>query len=241
MVITSSSAAVLNPPNHPNVYDESSWCGVTWEQAMDPQNTYKASKVRLTSTTHLPLSDLLTGSQKFAEQAAWSFLTTHSPRFTLATINNTYTFGPIPRSLASLTTLNTSNHRIRDLVQGRMRDGIHPTAPVFTFVDVRDVALAHVRAMTVPEAGGKRFYVVGGFFSNPRLAGIVRRRFPELEEKLPTREEAEGKDDFPEDHWAFDNSRSREVLGLKYKGLEESVADTVESILRFEGSGKDGN
>ncbi|KAG7288364.1 hypothetical protein NEMBOFW57_007895 [Staphylotrichum longicolle] len=222
VIITSSSAAVLNPPNHPKAYDESSWCDVTWEQAMDPQNTYKASK-------------------KFAEQAAWSFLTTHSPSFTLATINNTYTFGPIPRSLASLTTLNTSNHRIRDLVQGRMRDGIHPTAPVFTFVDVRDVALAHVRAMTVPEAGGKRFYVVGGFFSNPRLAGIVRRRFPELEEKLPAREEAEGKDDFPEDHWAFDNSRSREVLGLKYRGLEESVADTVESILRFEGSGKDGN
>lgn len=122
-----------------------------------------------------------------------------------------------------------------------MRDGIHPTAPVFTFVDVRDVALAHVRAMTVPEAGGKRFYVVGGFFSNPRLAGIVRRRFPELEGRLPSREEAEGKDDFPEDHWAFDSSRSREVLGLKYTGLEESVVDTVESILRFEGSGTDGN
>lgn len=95
--------------------------------------------------------------------------------------------------------------------------------------------------MTVPEAGGKRFYVVGGFFSNPRLAGIVRRRFPELEGRLPSREEAEGKDDFPEDHWAFDSSRSREVLGLKYTGLEESVVDTVESILRFEGSGTDGN
>lgn len=174
-------------------------------------------------------------SQKFAEQAAWAFHATHSPSFTLATINNTYTFGPVPRSLASLDTVNTSNHRIRDLVRGHMRGGIHPTAPVFTFVDVRDVALAHVRALTVPEAAGKRFYVVGGFFSNPRLAGIIRRRFPELRGRLPPADE-DAKDDFPEDHWGFDNSRSREVLGLVYTGLETSVVDTVESILRLEGA-----
>ncbi|KAK4246196.1 hypothetical protein C7999DRAFT_42341 [Corynascus novoguineensis] len=215
IVITSSSAAVLNPPNHPKVYDESSWSDVTWEQALDPEHTYRASK-------------------KFAEKAAWGFITVNKPSFTLATINNTYTFGPVPRSLNSLDAVNTSNHRIRDLVQGRMRHGIHPTAPVFTFVDVRDVALAHVRALTVPEAGGKRFYVVGGYFSNPRLAGIIRRRFPQLKGQLPPEEEA-AKDDFPEDHWAFDNSRSKEVLGLEYTGLEKSVVDTVESILRFSG------
>jgi nucleoside-diphosphate-sugar epimerase len=239
VVITSSSAAVLNPPNHPKVYDESSWSDVTWEQAKDPKHTYRASKV----TTNFRSPDRQPGTksrhgvtdnpaQKFAEQKAWTFQASWHSRFTLATINNTYTFGPVSRSLASLDSLNTSNHRIRDLVQGRMREGIHPTAPVFTFVDVRDVALAHVRALTVPEAGGKRFYVVGGYFSNPRLAGIIRRRFPELEAegRLPP----EGEDDFPEDHWGFDNSRSREVLGLEYRGLEESVVDTVESILRFE-------
>ena len=120
-----------------------------------------------------------------------------------------------------------------------MRNGIHPTAPVFTFVDVRDVALAHVRAMTVPEAAGKRFYVVGGFFSNHRIAGIVRRRFPQLEDKLPPAEEDE-KDDFPKDHWAFDNSQSKEVLGLEYTGLEKSVVDTVESILAFSGARGEG-
>ncbi|KAL2173088.1 uncharacterized protein P884DRAFT_288300 [Thermothelomyces heterothallicus CBS 202.75] len=215
VVITSSSAAILNPPNHPKVYDESSWADVTWDQAMDPEHTYRASK-------------------KFAEKAAWDFVATNAPSFTLATINNTYTFGPIPRNLAGLDALNTSNHRIRDLVQGRMRGGIHPTAPVFTFVDVRDVALAHVRALTMPEAGGKRFYVVGGYFSNPRLASIIRCRFPRLEGLLPPKREA-AKDDFPEDHWAFDNTRSREVLRLEYTDLEKTVVDTVESILKFEG------
>ena len=46
VVITSSSAAVLNPPNHRKVYDETSWSEVTWEEAMNPAHTYRASKVR---------------------------------------------------------------------------------------------------------------------------------------------------------------------------------------------------
>lgn len=46
VVFTSSSAAMLDPPNHPKVYDESCWCKVTSQEAMDPANTYRASKVR---------------------------------------------------------------------------------------------------------------------------------------------------------------------------------------------------
>jgi nucleoside-diphosphate-sugar epimerase len=214
VVITSSSAAVLNvAPDHLPVYSESNWCNVTWDQATDPAHTYRASK-------------------KFAEKAAWDFVSTEKPNFDLATINNTYTFGPLPHSLTSLDNLNTSNHRIRDMVLGRMKDGIAPTAPVFTFVDVRDVALAHVRALTVPEAGGNRFYMVGEFFSNAKIAEIIRREFPQLEDKFPPREEV--KSDFPEDHWKFDSSKAARVLGVEYTSLEKSVRDTVQSILERE-------
>ncbi|KAK5653284.1 hypothetical protein OQA88_9183 [Cercophora sp. LCS_1] len=205
VVITSSSAAILSPPNHLPVYNETCWSDVTLEQAMDPAHTYRASK-------------------KFAEKAAWDFVASEKPNFDLATINNTYTFGPIGPSPGEL---NTSNQRILNAVTGKWKDGVEPTAPVFTFVDVRDVAVAHVRAMTLPEAGGKRFYVVGEYFSNPKIAGIIRENFPELRDRLPE----ETADDFPEGHWKFDNARSREVLGLGYKGLEESVVDTVRSIL----------
>lgn len=144
---------------------------------------------------------------------------------------NTYTFGPVQRQLPTLDAINTSNQRIRDLVLGRMRGGLEPTAPVFTWVDVRDVALAHVRAITRPAAGGKRFYVVGGYFSNKKLADIIRERYPGLSEVLP---DGNVEDDFPADVYGFDNSRSREVLGIEYRGLEESVADTVGSILEWQ-------
>lgn len=45
VVMTSSSAAMLNPDSHARVYDETRWAPMTWEQAMLPQNTYRASKV----------------------------------------------------------------------------------------------------------------------------------------------------------------------------------------------------
>jgi nucleoside-diphosphate-sugar epimerase len=124
--------------------------------------------------------------------------------------------------------MNTSNHRIRDLVNGKMRDKLEPTAPVFTFVDVRDVALAHVRAMTIPEAGGHRFYVVGGYFSNKRLADIIRESQPELASQLPP---VDAEDDFPDDVYGFDNGKSRKILCLDYRPLADSVRDTVWSIL----------
>lgn len=155
-----------------------------------------------------------------------------SPSFDLATVCNTYTFGPVQRQLPTLDAINTSNQRIRDLVLGRMRGGLEPTAPVFTWVDVRDVALAHVRAITRPAAGGRRFYVVGGYFSNKKLADIIRARYPGLAGVLP--DEGSVEDDFPADVYGFDNSRSREVLGIEYRGLEEGVADTVESILEWQ-------
>ena len=46
IVLTSSSAAILNPKSHAKVYDESVWSPITFEEAMDPKNAYRGSKVR---------------------------------------------------------------------------------------------------------------------------------------------------------------------------------------------------
>lgn len=45
VVITSSFAAIVNPKQHPKVYSEKEWNPVTWEEAMDHANVYRASKV----------------------------------------------------------------------------------------------------------------------------------------------------------------------------------------------------
>ena len=46
VVVTSSFAAMVNREKHADVYDESCWGPMTDEQALEPANAYRASKVR---------------------------------------------------------------------------------------------------------------------------------------------------------------------------------------------------
>ncbi|KAJ5790717.1 uncharacterized protein N7518_007728 [Penicillium psychrosexuale] len=208
VVITSSFAAIVNGKQHPKVYSEKEWNPVTWEEALDHSQVYRASKT-------------------FAEKAAWAFVEKEKPNFDIATINPPLVFGPIVHYLNSLETINTSNQRIRNLIQGQMKEKIAPTG-TFLWVDVRDVALAHVRAIEVPEAGGERFFVTAGFFSNKELADIARETHPELESKLPP---ADAPSDFPKNIYQIDNSKSQKILGLEYRPLKQTVSDTIDSLL----------
>lgn len=50
---------------------------------------------------------------------------------------------------------------------------------------MRDLAECHVKAAELSEAGGKRFFVTAGYFSNREIADIIRESFPELASKVP--------------------------------------------------------
>ncbi|KAJ9649621.1 Glycine-rich RNA-binding protein 2, mitochondrial [Coniosporium tulheliwenetii] len=214
VVITSSFAAIVNPskglwPGH--TYSEEDWSPLTQEEALEsPMAGYRASKT-------------------FAEKAAWEFLEKEKPNFKIATINPPLVFGPIVHYLNSLDSLNTSNQRIRNYMQGKAKDEPVPTG-VYLWVDVRDVALAHVKAMELPEAANKRFFVTAGHFSNREIVEAISKNFPDLKDGLPT-EFKKGVDDYPEEgFYSYDNSRSREILGLKFRSIEECVTDTVKSL-----------
>lgn len=45
VIITSSFAAIVNGKQHPKVYSEENWNPLTWEEAMNHANVYRASKV----------------------------------------------------------------------------------------------------------------------------------------------------------------------------------------------------
>ncbi|KAJ5485161.1 Ketoreductase azaE [Penicillium diatomitis] len=231
VVVTSSFAAIVNGKQHPKVYNEECWNPVTWEEAMDPANTYRASKVNklITKGSTYEVTTVLIVApvpQTFAEKAAWDFVEKENPNFDLVTINPPLVFGPIVSYLNSLDAINTSNQRMRNIVQGQFKDAIPPTG-MWLFVDVRDVALAHVRAIEVAEAGGKRFLVAAGFFSNKVLVEAVRETHPELESKLPSKDYP---DDFPSELYEIDNSQSKKILGMEYRPLKATVADTVKSL-----------
>ncbi|KIV89460.1 hypothetical protein PV10_06859 [Exophiala mesophila] len=211
VVITSSFASIINPENHAKVYSEQVWNPITNQEALqNPANGYRASKT-------------------FAERAAWDFVEKEKPSFDVATICPPLVLGPVIHSLQSLDSLNTSNERVRNLIQGKAKDTGLPPSGVFIWVDVRDLALAHVKAMEIPEAGGKRFLLTAGHYDNGEIASVIKSKFPDLADRLP--KDISG--DRPKDVYGFDNSRSKELLGIKYRSLEESVVDTVNSLLAF--------
>lgn len=83
--------------------------------------------------------------------------------------------------------------------------------------------------MEVPEAGGKRFFITAGYFSNKEIIDIIRKNFPEYADQLPA-EDVKGGDYPAAGVYKYDNSRVKEVLGIKFKGLEECIVDTVKSL-----------
>jgi dihydroflavonol-4-reductase len=91
-------------------------------------------------------------SKTLAERAAWDFMAQEKPGFELVVINPFMVIGP---ELSN--EVNTSNQMFVD-----MANGTYPAimALEWGFVDVRDVAEAHVRAMTEPGAQGR--YLCGG-------------------------------------------------------------------------------
>ena len=210
-MITSSFAAVQDSAGKPAgyVYSEKDWNPITVAQATEnPSLGYRASKT-------------------FAERAAWEFVEREKPGFDVVTMNPPLVFGPVVHSLKSLGQLNTSNELIRDLMQGKYKSEVLPQARVFFWVDVRDLAEAHVKAVDVKEAGGKRFFVTAGDYSNEEVARAVGKGFPELKGVVPT--------DFREAGYGggrpgYDNKRSVEMLGIRYRSLRECVVDTVKSL-----------
>ncbi|KAL4914696.1 NAD(P)-binding protein [Aspergillus aurantiobrunneus] len=208
VVITSSFAAIVNVKAHEKVYSEKIWNPITWEEGLVSSQTYRASKT-------------------FAEKAAWDFVETEKPNFNIATINPPLVLGPVVHYLSSLDAINTSNARLSRFVRGFEKEALPPTG-TFLWVDVRDVALAHVRAIEVAEAGAQRFFVTAGLYTNKDIVDIIRDAYPELEDRLPPKDAAS---DLPKDVYGYDNSKSTQVLGLKYHSLKESVVDTVKTLL----------
>jgi dihydroflavonol-4-reductase len=160
-------------------------------------------------------------SKTVAERAAWDFMNGEGGSTELVVVNPTFILGP---PLTAET--GSSMYLIKAMFNGQMS-----VAPRHRFgiADVRDVADAHIRAMAAPAAAGKRFIAVSDHppMTYLEFAGILRERFGELAAKAPT-EEAPGGELPP---IVIRNDRAKEELGWRPRPVEETIADTVESLL----------
>ena len=220
VVITSSCAAVVdfaaNPTASPKkVYTEEDWNPVTWEGALaGPQNTgYQASK-------------------KYAEKAAWDFLEKEKPNFDLVTLTPPMVYGPLRHSIDSVKQLNESNGRIYNLFINTTKDAPLPPNGMHVYTDVREIALAHIKAVTVPEASNKRFVICAGQISSQEISDMLRKNVPELEERTPIG--VLGGNKLDPNSYDCSAALAEKVLGLKFRSKEETFVELAKQLLVLE-------
>ena len=113
-----------------------------------------------------PLLDPYRRSKILSERAAWEFIAKSGGQTTLTTILPGAVLGPLlpggePGSVWV----------VKNMLAGKPPILLNMGLSV---VDVRDLANAHVEALTAPEAPGERFLCTGHFLWMPQIAGMLR-------------------------------------------------------------------
>jgi dihydroflavonol-4-reductase len=175
-------------------------------------------------------------SKTIAERAAWDFAREQGATQRLAVVNPGAILGPVLGDGGSYS-LQVIERLLKGM-PGMPRIG-------FSFVDVRDVADLHLRAMTAPEAGGERFVAAGPFLWVSEVAEILRQRLGVAAAKVPKRSlpdflvRAAGRFD-PGIRsivgqlglrYEYSSEKAETRLGWQQRPAEEMVVDCAESIL----------
>ncbi|KAM3316499.1 hypothetical protein ACQJBY_034552 [Aegilops geniculata] len=195
VVITSSMAAVTfnGKPRTPDVIVDETWFSVP-ELCEKHQQWYILSKT-------------------LAEEAAWKF--SKDNELEIVVMHPTMVIGPLLQP-----TLNASVEVILNLINGS--SSTYPNS-AHGWVNVKDVALAHILAYEVPSAGG-RYCIVERVAHYLELVKIISKMYPNI--PLPYKH---GDDEplFPTYQVSTDKIRS---LGIEPIPLETTIKETIESL-----------
>uniref|UniRef100_A0A914ZPE2 NAD-dependent epimerase/dehydratase domain-containing protein n=1 Tax=Parascaris univalens TaxID=6257 RepID=A0A914ZPE2_PARUN len=221
VVLTSSCAAINDGhKNQSRVFNEECWT--------DLESTKIENYAR---------------SKTLAERAAWHFWNNlqFTTRFQLTVINPTFVVGPV---------LSDQSHGSATVIARLMNIRTCPAMPkvCLGMVDVRDVAHAHIVAMTAPETDGERILVTATpsvWFAD--IAQWLNKEFKNQGYKISRvvvpnwllRLYSKTKVDpqigaliyrtGPE--LRFDNSKSKKLLKMEYRSPQQSILDMVYSMI----------
>ncbi|XP_060670034.1 phenylacetaldehyde reductase isoform X2 [Ziziphus jujuba] len=149
-------------------------------------------------------------SKTLAEDVAWKFAKEN--KIDVVTMHPGFTIGPFLQS-----TLNVAAEIVLNHINGSQT----LANMVYRFVDVRDVAYAHIQAFEVASASG-RYILVGTVMNNVGTSKILEELYPDL--SLPERWEKE-KPPLPIYHVSNEKAKG---LGIDFISLEVSLRDSVE-------------
>ncbi len=184
-----------------------------------------------------PATNAYAKSKTIAERAARDWVAAHGGMMEYCTINPALVLGPVlgsdfSGSLAVVT---------------RMLNGELPGLPRIGFgiCDVRDIAAAHVAAMTLPGMAGERFLCSGEYLWLADVAAILKSRLADAAKRVPTMRlpdflvrlsalfDAEVRLVMPElgRERIGDARHARDRLGWNPRPAAETIVDTARSLI----------
>ncbi|CAO3671509.1 unnamed protein product [Umbelopsis ramanniana] len=218
VVITSSVASIMNGKASPDhVFSEADWNDAAFEAVLSLKENGQ------------PIDGFLAyvASKNEAERAIWRFKEEKKPSFAISTILPSFVYGALlpPPATVQEVQANTTAKDIIFYYSGENQDPSKDLG-LSAFVDVTDVALAHVRAIEKGEkSDGQRYVLSSGTFTFQEAVDILRENFPERQNVI-----AKGQPGKKEQANRFDNSKSVRDLGIQYKDFKTSVLTTVDSV-----------
>ncbi|WQF80729.1 Putative NAD-dependent epimerase/dehydratase, NAD(P)-binding domain superfamily [Colletotrichum destructivum] len=217
VVVTSSFASVLDvdrkaPPYF--TYTGEDWNPLSYEEAAAPGTSAVVA---------------YRGSKKFAELAAWDFVREKKPHFDLVTLCPPMTFGPVVHPVSGVEKLNESNAMLWKIASG---EAPLPVARVPFWIDVRDLAVAHVEALFRPGVGGKRYVpAADDRFSYGLAAKIIAENFDWAKDGVAREEQT-----IDTSH-GLDGATAAEELGFEYRAFDQTVIDLIRQAKDLERNG----
>lgn len=166
-VLRAVASATVKPKR---VVVTSSFASIGYGQTSDPNKPFNETNWTVTDDPSHPI-DAYVESKVLAEKAAWDFVASlpEQDRFELATVNPTFVQGPM---------LSSNGCSSADLPKQILLKKMPALVDMDLFVThVYDVTKAHLMAMVLPEAAGKRFLCNSGVLSIIDYARILNTEF----------------------------------------------------------------
>ncbi|KIM62532.1 hypothetical protein SCLCIDRAFT_25022 [Scleroderma citrinum Foug A] len=232
VVFTSSGATIMQESDTPVVLTEKDWNIECLEMFKElggnaPDSVkYRASKV-------------------FAEQGAWKFMQEHEIGWDLTVLNPTYVFGPVIHEVTDPSSLNLTPglfyRYVANPVKSEEADNEFLAKTGSAWTDVRDLADAHRLALEIEEAKNERIIISAGgkisvSASIPAQIGadgdiaevdIANALDPPPNLSNPLPRGNTGASSQATVDLYLDNTKSKRVLGLKYRSMAEMTKDTL--------------
>lgn len=211
IVLTSSFASVIDIGKKAGpgfTYTGQDWNPLTYEEAAAPGTSAVVA---------------YRGSKLFAEREAWNFVEQKKPSFDLATLCPPMTFGPIAHPVDKPEQLNESNAKLWEVAAGSQT---LPEARVPVWIDVRDLAKAHVQCLLHPSAGMQRYTPAAPEkFSYELVASILRKQYPAANKQVLAIDDASAPDSYDLDWKAVTKD-----LGVEFHSFQECVTDFFDGM-----------